>query len=341
MTTHGDVVVLEAHAKLALRPALAERGDEFLRALLAVEVRHLLRGLLDVAEVGDEAANVATHDRHAVGAGEAGQVAQVDEVRDQQQVEPALLEPLGDAIGTAHSASFERHQRLAVAVGALAADLGHADALEHGHAPELLTRLHVGQMHLHRGQSGDLDGVAERPRVVRPRARVQHEPVGVVGRLVDLLDVLPLVVGLEEACVQAELAREAVDPLLELGEGEPAIVLGRPAVERVEVDAVEHGHPVPHGARNSATARRSSASSTGRPGRTSPGASTSTKPTRPPRRFLSRRVAATTAPGSTALSSEVGSPRAASSAATSARSAAWPDSSSAASMPSPTASPWR
>ena len=55
--------------------------------------------------------------------------------------------------------------------------------------------------------------------------------------------------------------RERLDPPLELREREPAVVLGGPAVERVEVDAVQHGHAVPHAARNSATARRSSPSS--------------------------------------------------------------------------------
>ena len=85
-------------------------------------------------------------------------------------------------------------------------------------------------------------------------------------------------------------------------------MLGRPAVQPVEVDAVQDGDAVLHRPCNSATAARTSSSATGQPVRTSPGASTSTKPTRPPRRFLSRRVAAATSAGSMAGSSVVGRP---------------------------------
>ena len=78
------------------------------------------------------------------------------------------------------------------------------------------------------------------------------------------------------------------------------------------------GHAVPHA--SSSSAPRTAAGSTARPVRTSPGALTSTNPTRPARRFLSPSRAASTAARSTAGSSVVGSPCAASSAATSARS---------------------
>ena len=79
----------------------------------------------------------------------------------------------------------------------------------------------VGEVHLDRRQAGDLDRVAQRPRVVRPRARVEQQPVGVVARLVQLLDVLALVVGLEEARLEPELARELLDALLEPRERQP------------------------------------------------------------------------------------------------------------------------
>src|SRR3954449_12564703 len=159
---------------------------------------------------------------------------------------------------------------------------------------ELLAGVDIGEVHLDRGQPGDLQRVADRPRVVRPRPRVEHDPVGVVGRLVELLDELALVVALEEVAREVELAAELRDPLLELGEGEPAVVLGGPAVERPEVDAVQDGHAVLHRI-SPPNADRTSPSETGAPVRTSPGASTRTKPTRPPRRFLSRCTAASTA----------------------------------------------
>jgi hypothetical protein len=106
VAAHGHVVVLEAEPQRPVRPAVGERGDEVLRSLLAVEALDLLGGLADVAEVGDEAAHVAPDHGHAVRAGEAGDVAQVGAVGDQQQVDVARLERRGGAIGAAHSASL-------------------------------------------------------------------------------------------------------------------------------------------------------------------------------------------------------------------------------------------
>src|SRR4051794_17312612 len=53
-----------------------------------------------------------------------------------------------------------------------------------------------------------------------------------------VLDELALVVGLEEPHLQVELAGELADAHLELVEGQAAVVLGGPAAEHVEVDAV-------------------------------------------------------------------------------------------------------
>ena len=72
-------------------------------AELAVEVRDLDLRLLDVAEVGHEAAHVGAHDRHPVGAREARQIAQVREMGDQEQVRVLLRQAIGDAVGTAHA----------------------------------------------------------------------------------------------------------------------------------------------------------------------------------------------------------------------------------------------
>ena len=76
--------------------------------------------------------------------------------------------------------------------------------------------LHVGQVDLERGQAGDLQRVADRPRVVGPRAGVQEDRVGVRAQRVQVLDELALVVGVEEARGQAQRARVVLDPLLEL-----------------------------------------------------------------------------------------------------------------------------
>src|SRR4051794_23169305 len=163
-------------------------------------------------------------------------------------------------------------------------------------------------MNLDRGQPGDLERVADRPRVVGPRARIQQQPVRVVARLVELLDELALVVALEEPGLQLQLARELLDAELEPGQRHVPVVLGGPAAEHVEVHAMEDRDPVPHPVDNSSKAAASSSSATRQPVRSCPGSSTRTKPTRPPRRFLSRPTAALTAARSTAGSSAVGSP---------------------------------
>ena len=180
---------------------------------------------LDVAEVGDEAARVRAHHRQRVRAREARQVADVDEVGDEQQVDLALPQAPRDAVGAAHSAALRCSSALAVALDALAQHARDHDVGEHGQVAPLLALLGVGEVHLDRGQPRHLDGVAQRPRVVGPGAGVEQEPVGVVGGAVQLVDVLALVVGLEEAHLEAELARVLRDLALELGQREVAVDL--------------------------------------------------------------------------------------------------------------------
>ncbi len=72
-------------------------------------------------------------------------------------------------------------------------------------------------MNLDRRQRGDLERVADRVRVVRPGARVEHERRGGLARPVDELAVLALVIGLGEGGVEPEVAGEPLDTLLELG----------------------------------------------------------------------------------------------------------------------------
>src|SRR4051812_48656783 len=195
-------------------------------------------------------------------------------------------------------------------------------------------------MHLDRGQAGDVERVADRVRVVGPRAGVQDEPVGQRRRAVEQLAELALVVRLRERQLESELAPEVVDPRLELRQREAAVQLRVAPLEHVEVHAVDHLDAVLHGECTSSTAASTSASPTTCPWDTSPGACTSTNGTSDPRRFLSRPTSSTTSRGE-APEKLSGSPRAASSSDTSRRSASRPDSRSAARSPMPTASPWR
>jgi hypothetical protein len=86
-----QVVVLEAQARAVGQPAdrLLEQvgGDLVLQA-----VAHLLDGLREVTEVGDEAPDAGARDHGAVRAGEARQPADVDEVGDEQGVDLAVAQ---------------------------------------------------------------------------------------------------------------------------------------------------------------------------------------------------------------------------------------------------------
>ncbi len=93
----GEVLVLEADA--ARLDPLDDVAEQVLLAAQPLEVRHLDLRALDVAEVGQEEALVRADEAEPVGAGEAAQVADVHEVRDEQQVELALGEPLHQPIG--------------------------------------------------------------------------------------------------------------------------------------------------------------------------------------------------------------------------------------------------
>src|SRR5205085_12634985 len=135
-------------------------------------------------------------------------------------------------------------------------------------------------------QSGDLQRVADRERVVRPRAGVEEQAVHGVFETMQLLDELALVVGLEELDGEVQLRTPVGDLGLELHQRQRPVVTGRTAAELVEVHAVHDGDAVSrvHAALSSRTAARSSPSSIWQPGRAAPGASSSTNGTDSPLR---------------------------------------------------------
>ena len=81
-----------------------QRRQQLLRPLLLVEPVDLDLGLLDVAEVGHEAAHVAADQREPVGAGEARDVAQVRGLGDEQRVD--VLQAARDPVRPAHHVSL-------------------------------------------------------------------------------------------------------------------------------------------------------------------------------------------------------------------------------------------
>src|SRR5438552_7321272 len=186
----------------------------------------------------------------------------------------------------------------------------------------------------------DLQGVADRPRIVGPRAGIEHHGISAAGKRVQALDERALVVGVEEARREAQLATVPLDLALELRERERAVQQRITPAQLVQVDPVHHLHAVPTDAHrvSSSTAARSSAASTSVSWLTSPGARTSTNGTPPRRRFLSKARASSTA-STEAPARATGSPRSVSSSRTRPRSASVRDRRSAPSRATPTASP--
>src|SRR4051812_31639463 len=83
-------------------------------------------------------------------------------------------------------------ERLAVAIRALARDLGEDEAVEDRHPAPVVARLDVGEVDLDRGQGGDVEGVGDRAAVVGPGPGVDDDGVGEVGQAVQELDELAL-----------------------------------------------------------------------------------------------------------------------------------------------------
>ncbi len=65
----------------------------------------LMRGALGVAEVGEEDQLFRADQASTVGAGEAGQIADIHQVRDEELVELALGDQRGEALASAHTSS--------------------------------------------------------------------------------------------------------------------------------------------------------------------------------------------------------------------------------------------
>ena len=96
---HRHREVLEAHA-----PGQVRRGvlEQVLAALLAVEAVDLASGLGHVAEVGEEDPPARAHDARAVRACVSGQVADVDQVGDDERLELPLAQHRLEPVGPAH-----------------------------------------------------------------------------------------------------------------------------------------------------------------------------------------------------------------------------------------------
>ena len=136
-------------------------------------------------------------------------------------------------------------------------------------------------MHLDDRRLEQLERVADRVAVVRPRAGIDDHAVGPVERLVDPVDVLALVVRLLALRARVDVARPLVDLRLELAERPAAVQLGVAPPEHVHVHAVEDEDA--HGAESTRRSARR-----GPHGRPAPGSSAS-KPPSSPRRITRSR----------------------------------------------------
>ena len=109
---HRDVRLFEAQPQLALREGVQNRVEQVPWRGHAVErCVHLRGGLLDVAEVGHEHPHVRSDQRAAVAAREAGQVAHVDQVRDEHEVGAGVREDVYEALAAAAHSPISARRR--------------------------------------------------------------------------------------------------------------------------------------------------------------------------------------------------------------------------------------
>ena len=97
---HRHREVLEAHAAREVGGRVLE---QVLAALLAVEAVDLASGLGHVAEVGEEDPPARAHDARPVRACVSGQVADVDQVGDDERLELPLAQHRLEPVGPAHA----------------------------------------------------------------------------------------------------------------------------------------------------------------------------------------------------------------------------------------------
>src|SRR5947209_14032601 len=98
---------------------------------------------------------------------------------------------------------------------------------------------------------------------MRPCARIEHDPVGHTFKAVQVLHEFPFVIGLEKADLELELTGDLGDLQLKRVKREPAVDLGIPPAELVEIDPVHDLDTVArgrgHGANSRTAAMRSRA----------------------------------------------------------------------------------
>src|SRR5512134_881732 len=137
----------------------------------------------------------------------------------------------------------EGEKREDIAVAAESADAADDHVFHERHLPEPLPAGRVREVHLDRRETAEEEGVPDRDAGVGVAGRVDHHSVGRVPGLLERLDDLPLVVGLEELHRGPFAARGKADGLPDGGEGLAPVEAGLPLPQHVEVRAVDEEDP--------------------------------------------------------------------------------------------------
>ena len=260
--SHRRVGVVESEPRRAARQQFGQQLNQLLRRAHALELRVDLCGrLLDIAEIGDESAPPGAEQGESVAAAVAGEIAEVDEVADQQQIDPGRSSSPSSRSQRSRSSAQLRAQhleRLTVAVGAFPRDPPEAELGDHRAPAPLLAGVDVGEVDLDGGQRVELKRIADRVGVVRPGTRVQHDASHASSSCSRSTNTPSWLVWNRVSSTPS--LGERFDPALQLGEREASVVLGVAAAELVKVDAVHHLDPQrsAHDQSSSSTAARSS-----------------------------------------------------------------------------------
>src|SRR6266536_2739093 len=137
---------------------------------------------------------------------------------------------------------FDPAESERVPVDAEADDDSLGDRRDVAVVPELLTLVHVADVHLDERRGEQNAGVPNGDGVVRPGPGVEDDGMAVLGRLVDPADHLALVVGLADRHLEPELGAGLLADVDEVGVGGAAVDVGLARAQLAEVGPVEHQH---------------------------------------------------------------------------------------------------
>ena len=134
-------------------------------------------------------------------------------------------------------------QRVVVARHAEAANNAHREIGKIGFVSERLPGMHVGEVHLDKGELCAGKRIAKRDTGVCKSTWVDDYEVRALGRGMNAIDELAFVVALKTLDIAAELCAEADQACIDVLQGAAPVNLRLPCAEEIEIGTVNDEYP--------------------------------------------------------------------------------------------------